>query len=201
MKCVSCNSEDSGGSGWFTAWKGGAICGPCSQRGLGGDIGEIDRYAIEQLPAEVAPVHRWMVRMRDMVLDESGEWTAQERAQLGPGLNFAVEMIAEELRAATDALAFVRRRMDALPPRLLADGLRTPQSPRDPEWEQVGVRKAVRATMRGWLNDLATTAESTGLPAEQLPELLRDVLLTRATGDNDPRSQNVVVRLAPRRKK
>lgn len=192
MKCAACSSPDAGIE-WFTTWRGAVICEPCSQRGLGGDMGEIDRYAVEQLPDEVAPVHSWVVDMRDTVLDESSDWSEKERAQLAPGLNFLVEVIEDELRQATDALAFVRERMDALPPQLLADGLRAPQSPRDPEWEQVRVRTAVRATMRGWLNDLVTTAEATGLPSAQLPDLLREVLLARAAGDE---SSNVV-RLAP----
>lgn len=156
-------------------------------------MGEIDRYAVEQLPDEVSPVHSWVVDMRDTVLDESSEWSKKERAQLAPVLNFLVEVIEDELRQATDALAFVRERMDALPPQLLADGLRAPQSPRDPEWEQVRVRTAVRATMRGWLNDLVTTAEATGLPSAQLPDPLCEVLLARAAGEG---SSNVV-RLAP----
>jgi hypothetical protein len=147
MNCAACSSPDAGIDGWFTTWKGEAICSPCSQRGLGGDMAEIDRYAVEQLPDEVAPVHSWVVDMRDTVLDESSEWSEKERAQLAPGLNFLVEMIEHELQEATEALAYVRERMDAPPPQLLVDGLRSPSSPRDPEWEQVRVRTAVRATI------------------------------------------------------
>lgn len=133
--------------------------------------------------------------MRDTVLDEGGEWTEDERAQLASGLNFVVEMIEEELREAIAALVFVRGRMEALPPQLLADGLRAPRSSRDPEWEQVCVRTAVRTTLRGWLGELVAAAESTWLPAEHLPELLRDVLRARSS------DENVVVRLAPRKNK
>jgi hypothetical protein len=55
---------------------------------------------------------------------------------------------------------------------------------------------AVRTTIRGWLNDLVTTAESTALPAKQLPELLREVLAARASGDDTSN----VVRFMPTRR-
>jgi hypothetical protein len=192
MKCAACDSPDSNGW-WFTTWNHEAICSPCSERGLGGDVGQIDRYAMEQLPDEVSPVHSWVVGMRDTVLDESSEWTEEERAQLAPGLNFLIELIEDELQQATEALGYVRGKMHGLPPHLLVDGLRSPASPHDPEWAQVAVRTAVRTTIRGWLNDLVTTAESTGLPAEQLPELLREVLAARASGDD---TNNVVISLS-----
>lgn len=194
MKCVTCNSQDPGGIEWFTTWKGAAICEPCSQRGLGGDTGEIDRYAVDQLPDEVAPVHDWIRELRDTALGDWSEWTEEERARFAPGLDLAVELAEEELQQATAEAAVVREQIEAVSAQLLAEGVRAPRSPRDPEWEQVRIRTAVRATLRGWLNDLVTTAESTGLPTEQLPELLHEVLLARAAGEN-------VVTLAPRKRR
>jgi hypothetical protein len=158
--------------------------------------GAVNRYALDQLPAEVERIAVWVRSMADAQTSELSDWSDDERERFRPGCELLVELVDGELEDARGDFRAVQEAVGTDAQVLLAQKPTRYRHILQVESDQAHWREQIRAVLRGYLREVVDIGRALGVADEDLPALLE-----QAAADPEPPPDAQVIPMATARTK